>query len=59
MCPGHFGTFFVAIPLSGPELWSVKVGTHQKMQILEKYKMAATGHTGGLRIKFRKQKSSV
>ena len=32
---------------------------HVKMQILGKYKMAATGHTVGLRKKFKKQKSSV
>ena len=49
MHPGHFGTFFVVIPLSGPELWSIKVRTQQKRLILEKYKMAATGHTVGLR----------
>ena len=59
MRPGHFSTFFVVIPLSGPKLWSIKVRTQQKRPILEKYKMATTGHTVGLRKKFRKQKSSV
>ena len=59
MRPGHFGTFFVVMPLLGPKLWSIKVRTRQKRPILEKYKMAATGHTVGLRKKFRKQKSSV
>ena len=56
MRPGHYGTFFVVIPLLGPELWSVKVGTQPKRPILEKYKMAATGHTVGLRKKFKNKK---
>ena len=48
--------FFVVLPLSDPELWSVTDRTLQKRPILEKYKMATTGHTFGLKKKFRNKK---
>ena len=56
---GHLGTFFVVIPLLGPELWSIKVRTRQKVQFWKNTKWLPLAIQLVSEEKIRKQKSSV